>query len=128
MAGPIYKLWMMKLKEAAYQLSEEERNDLAAKNQEALQKVGGKPIVMCACDWENESWTYFGVEEFPDIEAVQKLSELHNELNWFQYVDAFTLLGVETSPHSITLSTVRNFLILVSGRRGCRYEGLHAAC
>jgi hypothetical protein len=98
MAGPIYKLFMMKPKEAWYQLPEEERNDLMAKVQEALQKVGGKAIVTCNSDWANESWMGFGVEEFPDVEAVQKLSELHNELDWFRYVEAFSMLGTEWSP------------------------------
>jgi hypothetical protein len=98
MAGPIYKLWMMKLKEAAYQLSQEEQDNLGAKIREALQEVGGKEIVMCASAWANEAWTYFGIEEFPNIEAVQKLSELHNELDWFRYVEAFSMLGVEVPP------------------------------
>jgi hypothetical protein len=98
MAGPIYRLFMAQFKEAYYQLSEEERNALGAKIQEALDQVGGKRVVMCASGWSNESWMSFGVEEFPDIEAVQKLSELHNELNWLRYIKSFSLLGVEWPP------------------------------
>jgi hypothetical protein len=98
MAGPIYKMFMMKPTEAYYQLPEEERNKLAAKIQEALQKVGGKRIVACDSAWANETWMGFGVEAFPDLEAVQKLSQLHNELDWPRYVVAFSILGTEWSP------------------------------
>jgi hypothetical protein len=33
------------------------------------------------------------VEEFPDIEAVQKHTADLNELDWFRYLDSMTLLG-----------------------------------
>jgi hypothetical protein len=40
---------------------------------------------------------YFGLEEFPDVEAVQKHSQLLAELNWpFQFADSFSLLGTKT--------------------------------
>jgi len=69
MPGPVYKLWMLKPKEAYYQLSEEEQNSLGAKVREALQKVGGKAIVACNPVWSNEQWIGFGIEEFPDVEG-----------------------------------------------------------
>ena len=95
MAGPIYKLFLVKPKEAWYQLSEEERSSLRAKVREAGEKVGGKAVVMCASGWSNEQWMGFGVEKFPDIEAVQKLSALHDEIDWLRYVESFTILGTE---------------------------------
>jgi len=98
MADPVYKLWMMRPTEAWYQLSEEEQNRLLAKLQEALEKVGGKSVLMCASAWSSERWSLFGVEEFPDIEAVQKLSEIHNGLNWFRYHEAVSLLGIKWEP------------------------------
>jgi len=42
MAGTIYKLWMFRPKEAWYQLSKEERDNLSNKIDEDLEKVGGK--------------------------------------------------------------------------------------
>ena len=47
MAKPIYKFFMARFSEAWYQLSEEERNSLVAKFDEALEKAGGKRII---CD------------------------------------------------------------------------------
>ncbi len=68
------------------------------KDNEALEKVGGKRIVVCNSRWSTEQWPFFGIEEFPDIEAEQKHTQLLDEFNWFRYVDAMTVLGTEWQP------------------------------
>ena len=95
MAKPIYKVFLGRPTEAMYQLSQEEQNSLMAKVSETLEKVGGKPVVVCDSSWASEQWLFFGVEVYPDIEAVQKSTELLNELNWFRYMEAMTVLGTE---------------------------------
>jgi hypothetical protein len=95
MAQPIYKVFLCKPTEAAYQLSQEEQNSLMAKVGEALEKVGGKRVVVCDSSWASEQWPYFGVEVFPDIEAVQKYTDMQSKLNWFRYMKAITVLGTE---------------------------------
>jgi hypothetical protein len=78
-------------------LSKDEQDKLLAKIDSLLGKVGGKRIVMCNSGWSSEKWAYFGLEEFPDVEAVQKHSQLLAELNWpFQFADSFSLLGTKT--------------------------------
>ena len=91
----IYKVFLGKPTEAWYQLSQEEQNSLMAKVGEALEKAGGKPVVLCDCSWSAEQWQFFGVEMYPDIEAVQKATELQNEFNWLRYVDSMAVLGTE---------------------------------
>lgn len=98
MAGPIYKLFMARPTEAWYQLSEEEQNSLMAKNEESLAEVGVKAIVTCNSGWSNEEWMLFGMEEYPDMEAVHKHSADLQAMNWFRYVKSFSLLGTEWSP------------------------------
>lgn len=100
MAQPIYKLFIAKSTQAAHQLPEEEWQKLSAKLDEAFAKVGGKRVILCNSGWASEQWTFWGVEEFPDIEALQKYTELLNELNWFQYTDALTVLGTKQEPTS----------------------------
>ena len=95
MGKPIYKVFLGRPTEAMYQLSQEEQNSLMAKVSETLEKVGGKPVVVCDSSWASEQWLFFGVEVYPDIEAVQKSTELLNELNWFRYVESITVLGTE---------------------------------
>ncbi len=93
MTGPIYKLWQAKFTEAWYQLSQEEQRQRVAQVEEALTQVGGKRVLLCNSAWANEQWSAFGVEEFPDIEAVQKHSQLLDELNWYRYIESITTLG-----------------------------------
>ncbi len=95
MAQAIYHLYLVKPTEAWYQLSQEEQDKLFAKGAEALAQVGGKEIVVCNSRWASEQWPFWGVEQYPDIEAVQKHAELLNAFNWFRYVESMTLLGTE---------------------------------
>jgi hypothetical protein len=98
MSKPIYKFWIMKLTEAWYQLTEEERQDHLTKIGEALREVGGKSIITCSPTWSSEGWTACGVEEFPDIEAVQKHTLALSELGHFRYMDGQSVLGVKWPP------------------------------
>ena len=95
MAKPIYKVFLGRLTEAWYQLSQEEQDNLMAKDAEALEKVGGKPVVVCDSSWASEQWPFFGVEVYPDIEAIQKYAQLQNDMNWARYFEGISALGTE---------------------------------
>jgi hypothetical protein len=95
MSEPIHVLFLGKATEAWYQLSQEEQESLMAKVGPSPEKAGGKNILGCNSSWSSEQWQFFGVHEFPNIEAVQKHSELLNELNWRRYVDSMTVLGTK---------------------------------
>ena len=96
MAQPIYQLFMGKMTEAWYQLSKEEQDSLWAKVEQALEQAGGKPVVYCDSRWAAEQWGGFGIEVFPDIEAVQKHARLLDELNWYRYIESISMLGTES--------------------------------
>ena len=91
----VYKLFLVRPTEAWYQLSEEEQTDLMDKVSELLERAGGKTVISCDSGWSSEQWPFFGVEEFPDIEAVQKHTEELNEVDWFRYGESMTLLGLK---------------------------------
>jgi hypothetical protein len=96
MAKPIYKLFLGKPKPSWFKLSKDEQDKLLAKLGALLGKIGGKSLLMCNCAWSSEQWAFFGLEEFPDIDAVQKHSELLAEANWpFEFGDAFSILGTK---------------------------------
>ena len=100
MAQPIYKLFLGKSTEAWHQLSQEEQNNLFAKANQAFEKCGGKRVALCNAQGFADQWAYFGLEQFPDIEAVQKYSEMLSELKWFRYIDGISALGIEWQPVS----------------------------
>jgi hypothetical protein len=97
MAQSIYKLWQGRPTEAWHQLSQEDQQRLLGKVMEALDTAGGKELVICDAAWSNERWPVFGLEEFPDIEAVQRHEQLLTDLNWARYIESRTTLGTELS-------------------------------
>jgi hypothetical protein len=95
MAEPIYKFFMGRFLEAWYQLSEEEQNSLTAKLDEALEKLGARRLILCDTNWSSDQWLVAGVEEFPNIEAVQKYTGVLQDLNWFRYCESINVLGTK---------------------------------
>jgi hypothetical protein len=95
MAKPIYKIFMFKPTEAWYQLSDDKKNQLKEQLAKALRKVGGKEVVLCFSGWNSEQYLGWGVEKFPNIEAVQKHHALLVDLNWFRYAESNSHLGTE---------------------------------
>jgi hypothetical protein len=95
MNKPIYKLYLGKMEEAWYALSEAKQQALLEKVNAALEQVGGKKVISCDPTWSTEQWHFWGVEEFPDIKAVMKHTKLLAELNWERYVDTITVLGIK---------------------------------
>jgi len=84
--------------EAWYQQSEEEQNALLADVGASLEKAGGKTVLSCSSAWSSEQWMFFGVEEFPDIDAVQKYGEELLALDWFRYIESMSMLATKWEP------------------------------
>jgi hypothetical protein len=100
MAQPIYKVFIMKYKEPWYKLTTEEQNKLASQGAEALKQVGAESIITCISFWSSEEWLGWGVEKYPDIEAVQKHAEILFGLNWYEYIEAESHLGTEMTVYT----------------------------
>jgi len=90
---PIIKMYFSKYREAWFSLSEERKMEIELEARGKFKEVGGKAIIRCASYWSNEGWTWFGIEEYPDIEAVQRFAEFLVELGWPRYVESKTYLG-----------------------------------
>jgi len=95
MARPIFKVFLFKPTEAWYQLPDDKKRTLKQQLAKALKKVGGKEIVECFSGWDSEQYLGWGVERFPNIEAVQKHHALLVDLNWFRYAESNSYLGTE---------------------------------
>jgi hypothetical protein len=95
MAQLVYKLWQGRPTEAWHQLPQEEQQRLLGQVIEALGTAGGKELVACSAAWSNERWPLFGLEEFPDMEAVRRHTQLLLDLNWARYMESRTTLGTQ---------------------------------
>jgi hypothetical protein len=97
---PIYQLWISKsnpVTTANYaRLTKEDQDGLWAKWQQSVDRVGACMVLYCKSAWADESRPSFGVMAYPNIEGRQSHVEDLEKLNWGQYFDAFTLLGIET--------------------------------
>ncbi len=97
MAGPIHKVFRASFSEAWYQLSKDEQAALIKKVNEAREQAGSTSSALYDCSWSSEEWQFFGIEVYPDLDAVQKHYELLRAFDWFRYLKSSILLGTETS-------------------------------
>jgi hypothetical protein len=96
MSTPVYLLVLAKgYTEAWYQLSKEEQDALWAKVGEIDKRAGAQFHVFCNARWADEDLMAWGVIEYPSMEAcVQKAKELE-DMNWWRYISAKTILGTK---------------------------------
>ncbi len=91
----IYKVWQSRPREAWFALSQEDRQSLLARTAEALTTVGAKALLTCSASWSNEEWPYFGLEEFPSIDAVQRHSQILLDMDLDRYRESRMTLGTQ---------------------------------
>lgn len=97
---PIIRLYFAKIKQAFYDLSEEDKSAFMRKDRENLDELGMRAIMMIDCRWSNEEWDYIGIEEWPTNEALEKRGKFEkSDLQAFRYVESKTYLG---TPESFT--------------------------
>jgi hypothetical protein len=95
MTQPIYKGYMGRLSEAWYQLSQAEQTQLLGRMDEKLTELGGKRLITCDARWSSDQWHFFGVEEFPSLEALQQYHAFLAEIHWLRYIEGVTALGTQ---------------------------------
>jgi hypothetical protein len=106
MSKPIYQLWMARNQPsmAAYEaLSETQQKALMEQNEASTKGVGARELLSCDCAWANETYTGWGITQFPDVAARIKHTQNLQKAGWFRIVDAFTLLGTaDDAPKAVT--------------------------
>jgi len=97
MTGPIYQIFVGNNNVAANlawkALPEDERKALQEKDRASREAVGAKSIVLCDSAWADESHPWWGVIEFPDLQARIDHTRALQKIGWTDLSDAFSLLG-----------------------------------
>lgn len=101
MEDPIYVLWRCKRTESWYQLSKQEAETILVKERQALKAVGGRNIISCDSRWGFAQCEWFGIDEFPNIQARQAFVAIQEELNLFRYYDVDYTLATGISLENI---------------------------
>ena len=99
MAGPVYMLGLAKAKEAWYQLSEEERESFMAKVMAFREEDGVKSIFRGQPTFPG-GWNRFGVEEYPDFEALHRHQEHMVEIGMSRYIESMNIPATKIEPPS----------------------------
>lgn len=94
MSQPIHMLYLIKRKEAWYQLPDKERSIISKQTLDATIKAGGKRMIICDATWSSSECEFFELTEFPNISAIQKRIELYEQVNLFRYYEISTILGL----------------------------------
>jgi hypothetical protein len=95
MSEPIFKLFFVKFRENWHQLSRDEQIQLLTKMDAAFERAGGQRPVFCDCSWSAEQWSEFGVEEFPNLAALQQFRRELEQIGWSRFVETQTFLGTK---------------------------------
>ena len=95
MPKPVLLLYLIRMNDSWFQLSEEGREEMQAKAKESFDSVGGKILVMADCEWSSGQWEGFAVLEFPDVEALQKHMADEREMGFSQHYEEMIILGTK---------------------------------
>ena len=104
MSTPIHMLYLIKRKEAWYQLSDEARDRIAQLTLEATTRANGKRLLLCDATWSSGACEFFELTEFANLSAVQKRIQIYEQEDLFRYYDISTILGVKMGLHNHDLS------------------------
>ncbi len=90
----IFRVMLAKIKPAYFELSEEEQQEFMRRDKEKLEDLGYKLHFQLDCSGFNEEWHGIGVEEWPSMEAIEKLEKFYEEeLKLSKYVEYKAYLG-----------------------------------
>ena len=94
MSAPIYRFYRVKFTDAWHKLSQEEKERLQEKLSQSYAEQGIKEIGQFRTFWSSE-WSVFGLEEFPDVGAVEKWRTTMEQLGIFETVEIESMLGIK---------------------------------
>jgi hypothetical protein len=93
MGERVINLFMGRMKESWYELPEEEQSQMMEKVGASLDEVGAKRIVIANCEWSRSDYQFFGVQEYPSIEALRKHMEAQRAMGFSSYVESTRVVG-----------------------------------
>jgi hypothetical protein len=88
----IFKLYLAQLTPYAHQLGDAEVSEKLKLVQAAMQETGVKSMIFGDVI-SSEAYGYFGLEYYPNFEAVKAYRKRLNDLHWARYIDGKIILG-----------------------------------
>lgn len=94
MDTPLYKLYLFRRTAQYYELGQAGWAQLSAEILTQQRALGIRDLFNAEMAWSNEHYEFFGVEFYPNIEAVQNYSRSLQKLGYFRYVTGDSYLGL----------------------------------
>jgi len=95
---PIARLLFVKMKDAYYNLSPDDKTAFMQRDRQNLDSLGMRAVMMIDCRWSNEEWDFIGVEEWPSLEALEERARFEREeLATFKYIRSQSFVGTPVS-------------------------------
>lgn len=94
---PLYYLWVAKsnpMGAVSLESYPKEVSDLVFAKHNAIYKENNSIIMLASyTDWCNEGYIAFGVDVYPNVEALKRVREGLVNLGWRRYFEGFSILG-----------------------------------
>jgi hypothetical protein len=94
MDTPVFKLYLAKPNLETMLMPQERIMEFLQKNETIKTSLGVRNLLTGSV-WSDERYTIFGVELFPNWQAIRDHHRRLNELNWFQSLQSEVYLGVD---------------------------------
>ena len=91
---PIYRAYLARLTSYGHTLSQETLDGAGGRAIEKAHENGGVILASAYTRWNNEAWSYFGIERYPDMESVVRYSQYLSTSGWYGIWEARSHLGV----------------------------------
>jgi hypothetical protein len=90
----IIRIMFAKIKPAFHELTEQEQQEFMSKDRKRMEELGYKLHFMLDCSWSTDEWQFIGIEEWPNMEAIEKINKFYEEeLETSKYAEYKTYLG-----------------------------------
>lgn len=90
---PVYRVYLTGKTDFARQLSAEELEQRYAVTHAQAQRAGAQLLLSAYMRWNNEGYDYFGIERFPNMEALIGFSQFLSSSDWYHLVHSRSYLG-----------------------------------
>ena len=95
--SPVYRAYLTQETSYARQM---EPDDLKMKYSlagEAFKSAGGVPVLSAYARWNNEGYEYFGIERYPNLEALIGYTQFLSSNDWYAIMESRSYLGTAYS-------------------------------
>ena len=95
--SPVYRAYLAHETAFARQMEPQELESKYNLAGEAFKSAGGMPVLSAYMRWNNEGYEYFGIERYPNLEALIGYTQFLSSNDWYRIMESRSYLGTAYS-------------------------------